>query len=170
MIWFAAVVVLALALSGFCLVVDIKSEHRVYWDGVLPPFFATLIFGGIVALVINIGVSGALASEAVTTTNNLTTLQDGSQTTGTFFLGSGYVDGKQVFSYYEKRGGAYYLESIDAEHAKVVESSGQPRVEHTCDQTTSVWISVFSTCWNNYDYTFYVPKGSVVTNYTLDAK
>lgn len=169
MIWFIAGVVLAVITATARLVAQMK-RHKVYWHSVCFTALTTLVFGGMIAIFPNIVASGNISAETVVTSKGLSALQDGSQTRGSFFLGSGFVDGQQVFSYYEKRGGAFYLKTTLARDAKVVESDGTPRVEHSCRQTTNIWISVFTKCWNNWDYTFYVPKGSVVTNYTLDAK
>lgn len=177
MIWYIAVVVIAVTVFAVSLRKQkrlrkqMRPHHAIWWGDVTGPAVMTLLFGGLLAIISNVALAGVVDTQTVVVSNQLSTLQDGSQTTGSFFLGSGYVDGEQVFSYYEKRGGAFYLDSIDADHAKVVESNETPRVEHTCKKSDNIWFSVFTgKCWNNWDYTFYVPKGSVATNYTLDAK
>lgn len=110
-----------------------------------------------------------------TNTINLAALADGGNTSGSFFLGIGTVKDRQVFSFYTNTAGVYRLEQVDAQDAVVLESTGQPHVEvHCTNRFNKNWNIVANnnkTCpFRSSTFKFYVPKGSVVNQFTLDAK
>lgn len=104
-----------------------------------------------------------------TTASPLANLSDGSQTTGSFFLGSGRIEGRQYFAYYANDGdGSYTLEQQPASLSKVRFTDGEPFIMTEHLNGGSFWFAP----WANHGerYTFYVPKGSIDNHYTLDAK
>lgn len=107
----------------------------------------------------------------------LVTMQDGKTTHGSFFLGSGNIDGVASFTWYEKDGGSYYLEDIPAWQAEVRYTTGQPHVIWDCRNERAGWVfyplnvSPDPYCSGRSTHvTFYVPEGSVKNEYVLDAK
>lgn len=135
-------------------------------------FFFTIAFGGLCALVIAM-VTNAILIEVIgshyetESTANLAALQDGSSSSGSFFLGSGTYDEHPSFFYYEKSGNEYHLEHIDADLAVVIETSEAPRVEYQHEVGDHPFWAIPVA---GYDHVkFYVPEGSVISNYSLDA-
>lgn len=122
---------------------------------------------------------------------DIVSLNDGTGTTGRFFLGSGYIDSHPVFFYYTGDGfNGYRAHTINAEHADVKYTTGAPHMEAYCQDWTNAakWSYIPFWHWGNkpdsvddpgctdenYDIdvwvTFYVPPGSVQQNYTLDSQ
>jgi hypothetical protein len=114
--------------------------------------------------------------------SRLVSLADGSSTHGSFFLGSGSVDSEPVFFFYrESDDGSYRLEHRDAEYVSIVETSGVPHMETLCVDYSHLprWFDWplprseapnYSDCRDNDPTTFYVPEGSIKSNYILDAQ
>ncbi len=139
------------------------------------------VWGAIVGLSIGVMASLFLAfllmetlpyHKVPTATHPLKSIQDVSTTHGAFFLGSGVVSGDPSFFYYEQQDdGSFVLQSVAAEDATVVESSGTPRVvdEHLAIDSGWTWLT-FSGTFGHKRVVFYVPPGSITTNFTLDAK
>lgn len=115
-------------------------------------------------------------TKPVNKTYNLVALQDGNSTGGSFFLGTGYIDDKQQFSYYQENNGQYRLKSVDAENAIIIQGNGKPRVVKSCSLDAVAPIIFYPFFQGDrYDcstktYEFHVPPGSIKSNYTLDAK
>ena len=97
---------------------------------------------------------------------NLKAIKMGSQTTGNFFLGSGVVDGENVYTYYYVNdNGNYQSGRLDADDAEVVESDTEtPRIV-THHWKMPWWYGPMDM---TETYTIYVPENSIVSNYNLD--
>lgn len=97
-------------------------------------------------------------------------IQDGSESRGAFFIGSGVIDGKQVYSFYEKSGDGFLLESVEARDVTVYQSSDKPYVvkESGCD---GGWQWVTPCLFDKRAVTeIHVPAGTIKENFVLDAK
>lgn len=111
----------------------------------------------------------------------LVAVADGAQGfKGSFFLGSGSIGGGEIgYNFYmaDSRG-AYSLKSAPAWAAKVIERDGPASVDviQTCNYRGGGLLAFpvrtldcagrSAIVW----YDFYVPKGSVISNYNLDGK
>jgi hypothetical protein len=126
--------------------------------------------------------SGVSATGTIYQTSNrpLVALADGTQGfKGSFFLGSGSIGGGDIgYNFYmADADGAYQLNSVPAGSAKVVERSGPASIDiiQTCNyRGGGLWAFPVRTldCDGRQEpvnYKFYVPKGSVISNYDLDA-
>lgn len=169
MIWIYIASVILVISALVVLVMNWKDEGPA---GGIGGFFMTLIFGGVAASAICM-IINAIGAEITGThyetegTADLAALQDGSSTSGSFFLGSGSFNEEPSFFYYQKSGNEYHLEHVDADYAVVEETSGTPHVEYQKEVGNKpFWAMPVS----GYDHVkFYVPQGSVISNYTLDA-
>jgi len=99
----------------------------------------------------------------------------GSKTQGSFFLGSGYVDGVLTYNYYVKNNdGSFYADSVPAYMVSVVESDETPHMQrYTKNWSDKIFPTNFlGTGWDltDYDhwYVIYVPKGSIKQNINMD--
>lgn len=100
------------------------------------------------------------------TSSDLRAINMGDQTTGRFFLGSGVINGENVYTYfYVNKGGNAQSGRIDADSAEVVESDTEdPRIV-THNWRMPWWYGPFDL---GETYTIYVPEGSITSTYNLD--
>lgn len=180
--------VIALVVLGIWVFVSfdlIRYAHRSDYGSAWATTAGCLAMGTAVSVLIMAIVTGLMQvvayfawSHEVTRAYGLETLADGSNTTGSFFLGSGYIDEKPAFTFYRKTSsGRYVLDSVFASDAEIVQDNSHPRMEDLCDDysDTPAW---FSWPMSADDYvdcdgdeiTFYVPQGSITNTYTLDAQ
>ncbi len=100
----------------------------------------------------------------------LAALSTGNDLDGRFFLGSGYIDSDQVFSYVYEENGAYRLTSVSADQSYVYEQNDKAPylevIQYTCDPNP--WVSPWCILTGTPDqYLFFVPEGSVLNNYVV---
>ncbi len=172
---------LAFAVMLFLFVWDSVKNREVdefgSWLGATAIVTAIAAIAGM--LVINLPASIFLKDDVVLE-YNLKAMQDGSSTTGSFFLGSGTINDVPSFMYYvEYDDGSVSLESAYASDSVVVETDENPRVTYECEYygdipTALIWpVNHFGTD-GDYDctgtVTFYVPENSVKSQYVLDAE
>lgn len=159
--------IIILAIIG--LVIGIFFAVDNYSDGEEP--FIGLLVGAVFGLLVSLFI-GAAHLDTSTTRSNLANLQDGSSTSGGFFLGTGHIDEKQVFTYYkETDNGKFQLRNLenDTDVFVVQDTKGEAYVETTQTDVNPAW-----SLWGVGGYIekteFHVPKGSIKTDFVLDAK
>lgn len=140
-------------------------------DWYTPVFSAiALAIGG---LVLGVGLY-ALVSTLVNHTpiyeqHDLLSLQDGSETQGSFFLGIGSVDGVQMYSYYQDNGEWAEWKSTKAENVRVYQDTDKPYIVQEKDCISHArWLVDCAT--DKRVTEIHVPVGSIKTNFTLDAR
>lgn len=109
--------------------------------------------------------------------HSLTALKATEKTEGSyshaFFIGSGYVDGVRKLNYIQNDHGVYTLKDVYASDARLIETSGTPHVTLDKDLYACAWLMPWgqiggvSNSLNPMTYTFYIPKGSVLSDYTI---
>jgi hypothetical protein len=102
----------------------------------------------------------------------LASLQDSIQTTGSFYLGIGSLDNTPTYGFYTEKNGAYQFHTVDASDATLYQDSKKPYVvqDTGCKMTKLSWL-LDCVDWNEDTYvSFHVPKGSIKSDYNLDAK
>jgi len=127
-------------------------------------------FGVIIALIFVAVIGDKIEHDYKTykSVQYIETLSDNSEISGSFFLGSGTIKDEWTYSFYIKKGNAFYIKSIKAKNIPIIYSDDRPRVVTITikDETDSPWI------FNNIEKkstTIYVPRGSIKTNFNLDA-
>ena len=160
-------------ITAIALFIAIYQEYNSYYsdfeDYILVSILAILI-GGI------IGTSVAFAlpakTEIVKTNYNLEALQDNNSVKGSFFLGSGQIDGKMKYVFYYENEGYYKLEQADYSEVKVKYSDEKPKAERfNRKNVKDAFMNNFAIDCNCYqEYIIYVPKGTIKQNYSLDAQ
>lgn len=141
--------------------------------GSVATFFAGIFVGFIVMaitipIVIETNKKDIVARDAEDNSYTIRALANNSGIEGSFFLGSGYIEGKQVFNYITEDGnGAIRLQSMDAAQATIFEDTNNAhlRVIKTVRSIPGVvpW-DIGSTM----HYDFHIPKGSIIQNYKVD--
>ena len=139
-------------------------------------FVMPVIFSMVGVLVISLPAS-FIFSDEVTVEHKLVSLKDGSSVSGSFFLGIGGVGEDAEYSFYEQdTDGKFHLEQVDADRASIVEYDGTPKMTESCDDYgDSPWLLTWPISYDSVDcydrdVVFYVPEGSVKTDFVLDAE
>jgi len=100
--------------------------------------------------------------------HSLTALQTSSSVEGrTFFLGSGYINGKRTLNYITNDGGAYRVQSADAVDSVIYQDSETPIVTVYEWDLENPWFAPF-VLGHKHTYDFHIPEGSILSDYTID--
>jgi hypothetical protein len=146
-----------------------ESIFTAFWVGVITSGFIFLIAACI---------TGAALGVERTETKYVTPLKalaTSSKISGSFFLGSGYVEGKRTLNYITADGDRNYIRQQDASASVVIEdiTTGQPHMLALEQCYDSGWIMPWKMCKDINEgvaYEFHVPAGSVLSDYTVDNK
>lgn len=164
------ITIIIFGIIGFIIsIISIFDGFDYIVDIFLAGIIGTLI-GGLIGLVIALALPAK--TEIVKTTYNLEALQDNNGVSGSFFLGSGQIEGKMKYVFYYEKDGFYKLEQVDYEEVKVKYSDEKPKAERfNRKYVKDAFINNFAIGCNHYqEYIIYVPKGTIKQNYTLDAQ
>lgn len=186
MIFWIAIAVLAVILLVFIVVSVLGSDSRYgarRWDrlkarlaGALVGLgwgtlvVATAAAGLSIAFMITAGVNFHNAAPKLTSTSKseLVALANSSTTEGRFyFLGSGYINGSQSFSYIVDHGDYTTLNQVSADTAQVYEdTNAHPYLQERHYDFYLDWLLPGSLSSNTY-YDFHIPDGSVQSGYNV---
>lgn len=150
------------------------------WPTAIGWGFCGALWGTVVGCVVA-GVIGLFAYTGThweqTRRTPLVSVADGSSTHGSFFLGSGSVDGSPSFTWYESDGeNSFIRQQTDAYDATIhyVEKGVQPYYTLREQKPNE---GFFEPTWGfnvsdpaGLDYDFYIPRGSITHSYRLDNK
>ena len=170
MIWFSMAVVVGIAVGLMTFILSRKDgdNWRTTFEMSSVMMVGAFLIGAVVAVVMNVVSSFFLPTHYEYKEYVLQSLQDGKDASGSFFLGTGYVDSYPSFTYYLEENGRYRLKSTNADFASVTYTSGTPKmVERWKVDDQTIWCM-----WTNKtlkDVEFQVPPGSVYKDYSLDA-
>lgn len=149
------------------------SEWGGWVDGLTMGFLALLISGVVGALIMLIAGSVWMKPYVLDQHENeyeLRALSNSETVEGQFrgglFVSSGYIDGKQVFSYIQSEGEGYVLRQFDAADAVIYQGDYDPSVEIT----TYRWGNPWFVPWDrgtNETAEFFVPEGAVANTYEV---
>ncbi len=149
-----------------------EYKHRYYSDfeDYILVSIPAILIGGIIGTFIAFMLPAK--TEIVKTTYNLEALQDNNSVKGSFFLGSGQIEGKMKYVFYYENDGFYKLEQADYNEVKVKYSDDKPKAELFNQKNVKhAFINNFAIDCNCYqEYIIYVPKGTIKQNYSLDAQ
>lgn len=163
------IIITAIAIFIACF---IEYKYGFYSDGF--DYFMMIFLGLLIGGVIGTAIAFALPAktEIVKITYNLEALQGNNSVKGSFFLGSGQIEGKIKYVFYYERDGFYKLEQADYEEVIVKYSDEKPKAERfNRKNVKDAFINNFAIDCNCYqEYIIYVPKGTIKQNYSLDAQ
>lgn len=112
----------------------------------------------------------------VTTTwrTEIVTLKDNNGVSGSFFLGSGVIEGQMRYVYYQKNNDStYQMQQVDYYKARIKYTEGSPCIIITDIRTDESFYNKWAFDFDDYikqTYVFEVPKGSIKNAYELDAQ
>jgi hypothetical protein len=101
--------------------------------------------------------------------SELVALQDNITTQGSFFLGSGSVDGELKYFFYEKSGQGFKSRSVHSDGVILVESD-EARYQEWLKKDDKWWYWVFVLSGSEQKKIIKIPKGTILSNYNLDLK
>lgn len=163
------------AIIGFVLGMEREGDYCT--DQRFQGLIIGIVFG--VAAAFLIGICNTTTSQDISR-SNLGDLNDGTTTQGQFFLGTGTIDDKQVYSYYKETGPSQYkLSRIDADgddgsyDVLVQEDSTTPYVETIGRKDiphVNPWWGFGIPIYTLDHVIFHVPKGSIKSDVKLDAQ
>ena len=103
---------------------------------------------------------------------NIETLQDNNSVSGNFFLGTGQIEGKMKYVFYYEENGLYRMMQLNYNLVQIKYSDSKPKVNVTENYPSNSIINYFAIDLDIYDKTYIieVPKGTIKSNYNLDAQ
>lgn len=160
-------------ITAIALFIAIYQEYNSYYsdfEDYISVSIPAILIGGIIGTAVAFALPAK--TEIVKTTYNLEALQDNNSVKGSFFLGSGQIEGKMKYVFYYEKDGYYKLEQADYSEVKVKCSDEKPKAERfNRKNVKDAFINNFAIDCNCYqEYIIYVPKGTIKQNYTLDAQ
>lgn len=129
-----------------------------------------LIFGCFAGILISIILP--METYVETKTANIESLQDNSSIKGSFFLGSGNINGTMKYVFYIEENGYYSMMEVEHNKAKIKYVESEPRVIISRNRSTKSLINKFAIdvdCWDD-SYIIEVPRNTIKNNYILDAQ
>lgn len=124
---------------------------------------ASLTIGTIIALIIQ------PKTKIVSEKFYLESLNDGQETYGKFFLGSGKINNQMMYYYYYEDDGYYNFGQMFCNDAKIKYNDNEkPYLEIQHHKNTEDLINKFSINCKNPTYIFHIPPGSIKSNFILD--
>lgn len=172
MIWLILALIIAIIVP---IILTVKGELWDFGDGVLV-FMFTCFVGVLLSLAIMVLGGGiATASGAPTQSEKVESvevisLNDNSNTEGTFFLGSGSVNEELVYYYAYESDKGITVGEIDADEVYINYTDKQPRLEKYQTKFKSEFLN-WSFAYLGEDscyYKLYIPEGSIIEEYTID--
>lgn len=135
-------------------------------------FAAPLLAGGmgliVMFVVFAIFVAGTPMQHTGQADHDLQALGTGQDIDGRrYFLGSGYMDQEQVFTYVEQDGDAYRLKQADADDSVVyMDEETDPYVTVHEWNAEYWWFAPFSV-GHGHTYEFHIPEGSIADSFEV---
>lgn len=127
------------------------------------------VLGGFFGFLIAISIPSK--TEVVVDTHYLEAFQDNNSINGSFFLGSGNISGNMKYVYYYQSEDGYRMNQLSYNNVLIKYTNDQPKIEFYKNQQTDDFINKFSINLElNKKTIIYIPKGSIMQNYSLDAK
>lgn len=135
-------------------------------------FIICAVFGLIIGACFGVFIALALPAKTElvkTESYKIEAMQDNTSIKGSFVLGCGTIEGESVYTYYYEDKGFYKLGKVKCEKALICYSDSCLKVEHfeTKDKKDA-FINYFAINATEHKYIFYIPKGSIKQNFTLD--
>lgn len=133
---------------------------------VLGPVCAGLVALIVAALAHAFGGSTRVVTE--TANYELVALANGSSVSGQFFLGTGSVDGKNVFNYVTDDGGYSTLRQADADQSSIWQDEDEDPYLDVSRIAWRVDWAMPSPIFSTLRYDFHIPDGSVYNGYSVN--
>lgn len=139
-------------------------------DGILYSFISCMVSGLIFFLALAITTSVTNVKYTTTSSYKIFALQDNQNTAGSFFLGSGTLDGVMKYTYMVETYDGYLMQSIEADTV-TIKYSNDPKIEtFTREFTNSTVKFLFIAPIGGSKQIISIPEGSIKNGYNVDLK
>ena len=131
---------------------------------------------GFIVLIVSVFLSSLLATILPAKTYykkavfQVESIQDSNYIRGKFYLGCGQINSKMVFSMYLKNDVYFNLFQIATNETTIKYTTKKPTLEYFEKTLTNDFYNNFCLINQNSYYVVNVPKGSILNNFSLDAK
>tara|TARA_R110002020_G_scaffold381847_1_gene592758 strand:+ start:189 stop:692 length:504 start_codon:yes stop_codon:yes gene_type:complete len=150
------------------------SDIYCHWEHNFWRVFANSLTGIVVGFLVGFTITFILPAETEVNIYNydIETLQDNSSVSGDFFLGSGNIEGNMKYVFYYKTNGGFKMKQIDYDDVIIKYSETRKEViEHKEEMVSDSWINNFAYDASTVlEYEVFVPKGTIRSNFNLDAQ
>ena len=167
MVTIIIITIIGLAIGSIVFYEKINDiEDLLLWLlGIIICSLSFAFFGFLIALVI------PTKTKTVIDTYYLKSLQDNNSVSGSFFLGSGQINGEMKYVFYYETEGGYRMRQLSYDQALIKYTNEKPKLEIYRQEPTNAFINNFSVGGlGDSKNIFYVPKGTVKQNYNLDSR
>ncbi len=167
MVWVFLGTIVAIAVIIYRYKQFVNSYWRRFGDFVMDSVISLVV---IAFCVVSLNIVGVAATDYSWETKEqyaIRSISDTTQTRGSAFLGTGSIKDEPVYFYYKEIApNTFVQEYVGTEDVKIIESDRPPSLRVEQERSNDITWSFFRD--NGTRYAFFVPKGSVVVNYTLD--
>ena len=147
------------------------------WSDKLGESAMGLVLGALLGVLVMFVLSGLISSVAERESyqaeeKKLYAVQDTFGTEGSFFLGSGSVDGKMEYVYLTKENKGYLMQSVPVEDVFIIEdNTTKPKMTKHYERFKNDTLElIFPDLWGDTYYNITIPKGSIKYDYNIDLK
>ena len=162
--------IIIFAIIGLIIGIVLSSDMEL--DDIFKSCFITVVLFVFIGLMVGLFLDAE--TEKVSSYKKLEALQDGNNVNGTFFLGSGNINGSMRYVFYYEENGLFKMGQLHYNNVSINYVDGDPMLE------TIKEIEKKESFKNNFaidnEYSFskehiiHVPKGTIKQNYNLDAQ
>jgi hypothetical protein len=163
---------------GFLIVFIIMAFICTLWFSYGSIDAMDIVFGGLMGLIISLFLflviscvitSNCKTEAYISSEQQIYALQDNNSVKGSFFLGSGSIDGTMKYAYLIKSEDGVEIKYIDSDGVIIVEEdSNKPRIITYSNRFTSGFWNKMSWCTISDKTKIYIPKNSVKYDYKVD--
>ena len=170
MLWFIIAIIVTI-----CIVANLISERWCWTWGEIIGYGSLAFLMSIICAFMVLVLSSAVAEVEAQKTYHIAedvdiyALQDNVTTEGSFFLGSGNVDGEFNYFYVEKTELGYTVKDIDADQAYIQYTSDRCHIERQTYTFDNWFVNLIAVPLSDR-YIIYIPEGSILNNYSVDLK
>lgn len=166
-------ILLSIAVCNIAFGVIYYISNRDYYVEVIN-LLGCATLGACVGCLIGIIIAFSIGNELTDCVSEveLVSLKDNSSVHGSFYLGSGVVNGTMVYTFYYKDGSGFKLKQLDYKRVQIKYTKGTPKVvTYTrCETNNPKNYWGVSLDIGSQSYVIEVPEGTIQNNFRLDAE
>lgn len=161
------------AMICFGIFLKLFSEYGLEFSDYIMSIVFGIIVGIFMYLFVSLIIGCALPLKNITENINIYALQDNASIQGSFFLGSGNINGTMKYYYLTKNEDGVIMNTINADNVIIVESSDKPHIEIDKQKfkegfwNSQIFLGSFETTIKTK---IIIPKGSVKYGFNVDLK
>lgn len=169
--------IIAIAVTFVVLALGIRACIRDSWgigEGIFMSFLSLLLAGLVfLGFLLIAAASGDCIPESdqeieLVNTTNIIALKDNAGVSGSFFLGSGYIDDDLYYYYAAETERGYKVNKLRADNCYTQYSDDAPRIEEYEATGFKRWYHYIYAIPSDSYYVVYIPEGSITNVFEID--